>query len=123
MEIGMIGLGRMGSNMTERLLRGGHRVVVHDIDSAAIRRAAGQGAAGALSIESLTQQLKAPRTIWLMVPAGNVVEQTLNAVLPFLQNNDVIVDGGNSNYKDNLPSRYTSNMMLLINLDLAIQLS
>jgi len=102
MELGMIGLGRMGANMTERLLHGGHRVVVYDIDSAAIRRAAAQGAVGAPSIESLIQQLKSPRTIWLMVPAGNVVEQTLNGVLPFLQKNDAVIDGGNSNYKDSM---------------------
>jgi 6-phosphogluconate dehydrogenase len=102
MELGMIGLGRMGANMTERLLHGGHRVVVHDIDSAAIRRVAGLGAVGAPSIESLIQQLKPPRTVWLMVPAGDVVEQTLNALMPFLHKSDAVVDGGNSNYRDSM---------------------
>jgi 6-phosphogluconate dehydrogenase len=102
MEIGMIGLGRMGANMTERLIRGGHRVVVHDIDSVAIRRAVDMGAVGAPSIESLVQQLTAPRAIWLMVPAGKVVEETLISLVPFLQTNDILVDGGNSNYKDSM---------------------
>jgi 6-phosphogluconate dehydrogenase len=102
MEIGMIGLGRMGANMTERLIRGGHRVVVHDIDSVAIRRAVDMGAVGAPSIESLVQQLTAPRAIWLMVPAGKIVEETLISLVPFLQTNDILVDGGNSNYKDSM---------------------
>ena len=83
MELGMIGLGRMGANMTERLLHGGHRVVVHDIDPAAITRVSALGATGAESIESLVRQLAPPRAIWLMVPAGDVVEKTLNAVTRF----------------------------------------
>jgi 6-phosphogluconate dehydrogenase len=102
MEIGMIGLGRMGANMTERLIRGGHRVIVHDIDSAAIGRAVDMGAVPAPSIESLVQQLSTPRAIWLMVPAGKVVEQTLISLVPFLGTNDLVVDGGNSNYKDSM---------------------
>src|SRR5438128_12343536 len=73
MHLGMIGLGRMGANMTERLLHGGHSITVHDIDPAAIDRAVGIGAAGAPSLESLVDQLKPPRAIWLMVPAGEVV--------------------------------------------------
>jgi 6-phosphogluconate dehydrogenase len=70
MEIGMIGLGRMGANMTERLQQAGHRVVVHDINSAAVERMAVLGAAGATSIEGLVRQLRPPRAIWLMVPTG-----------------------------------------------------
>ena len=102
MGLAMIGLGRMGANMTERLLRGNHRVVVHDVDAAATRRAASQGAVAAASIEALVQELKPPRAIWLMVPAGDPVEQTLNGLLRVLQKNDVIIDGGNSNYKDSM---------------------
>ena len=102
MELGMIGLGRMGANMTERLIHGGHRVVVHDIDSAAVRRTAELGAVAAASIESLTQELKPPRIVWLMVPAGNIVEQTLKALMPFLVTRDIVIDGGNSNYKDSM---------------------
>jgi 6-phosphogluconate dehydrogenase len=102
MELGMIGLGRMGAGMTERLIRGGHRVIVHDIDAAAIRRAVDTGAGGAPTMESLIQQLQPPRAIWMMVPAGRIVEQTLISLVPLLQPNDTIIDGGNSNYKDSM---------------------
>src|ERR1051326_4564509 len=102
MEIGMIGLGRMGANMTERLIQGGHRVIVHDIDAAAIRRATDMGAAGAPSIDSLVQQLQPPRAVWMMVPAGHIVEQTLISLVPLLHPNDIVIDGGNSNYKDSM---------------------
>jgi len=102
MELGMIGLGRMGANMTERLIQGGHRVVVHDIDPAAVARISALGASGAPSIEALVRELAPPRAIWLMVPAGDVVEQTLNAVAGFTQKGDIIIDGGNSNYKDSM---------------------
>ncbi|HYR89261.1 MAG TPA: decarboxylating 6-phosphogluconate dehydrogenase [Terriglobia bacterium] len=102
MELGLIGLGRMGANMTERLLKGGHRVVVHDIDRRAIDRAIANGAAGAASIEDLVKALKAPRTVWLMVPSGEPVEKTLDALLPLLDKGDVVIDGGNSNYKDTI---------------------
>ena len=102
MELGMIGLGRMGANMTERLLQAGHRVVVHDIDPPAISRVVALGATGAASIELLVHQLAPPRTVWLMVPAGDVVEKTLNAVASFVQKDDVVIDGGNSNYKDSM---------------------
>jgi 6-phosphogluconate dehydrogenase len=102
MELGMIGLGRMGANMTERLIRAGHRVVVHDIDPAAVDRVVEFGAVRAASIEALVGQLKAPRAIWLMVPAGEVVEKTLNVVLSFVQRDDIVIDGGNSNYKDSM---------------------
>jgi 6-phosphogluconate dehydrogenase len=102
MELGMIGLGRMGANMTERLIQGGHRVVVHDIDPAAVRRVAGIGAAGAESIESLIGQLKPPRAVWMMVPSGRIVEETLISLVPVLQPGDIVIDGGNSNYKDSM---------------------
>src|SRR3989442_2122080 len=102
MELGMIGLGRMGANMTERLIQGGHRLVVHDIDPAAVRRVAGMGAVGAESIESLIRQLKPPRAVWMMVPAGRIVEETLISLVPVLQPGDIVIDGGNSNYKDSM---------------------
>lgn len=102
MELGLIGLGRMGANMAERLLRGGHRVAVYDRDSAAIDRAAAAGAAAAQSVESLAGQLKTPRILWLMVPSGDPVEETLGRLAPLLNKNDVVVDGGNSNYKDSI---------------------
>jgi 6-phosphogluconate dehydrogenase len=88
MELGMIGLGRMGANMTERLLRAGHRIAVYDIDSFAVQRTAALGAIGSRSIEALVRALKPPRAIWLMVPAGEVVERTLNDLRLFLQEGD-----------------------------------
>ena len=102
MELGMIGLGRMGANMTERLLRAGHRVVVHDIDSAAMNRVVALGAIGAPSIAGLVSGLQQPRAVWLMVPAGEIVETTLNAVSAHVQQDDIVIDGGNSNYKDSM---------------------
>lgn len=100
MELGMIGLGKMGGYMTERLVRGGHRVIGFDRDTTAVERTAGKGADGAVSIQDLCRQLKPPRVVWLMVPAGPPVDQTIDLLLPFLQADDTIIDGGNSNYKD-----------------------
>jgi 6-phosphogluconate dehydrogenase len=102
MELGMIGLGRMGANMTERLIRGGHRIVVHDIDPAAVNRVVALGAMGAASIEDLVQQLQPPRAIWVMVPAGAICEKTIGDVASFLGRDDIITDGGNSNYKESI---------------------
>ena len=102
MELGMIGLGRMGANMTERLLKAGHRIVVYDIDAAAIDRVAALGAAAAVSIEAFVRQLNRPRAVWLMVPSGDVVEKTLQSLMPVLKKDDVVIDGGNSNYKDSM---------------------
>jgi len=102
MDIGMIGLGRMGANMTERLLRGGHRVVAYDRNPAVIQRVVEKGAVGADSLEMLARQLTPPRVVWIMVPAGDPLEQTIAGLLPHLSAGDVLVDGGNSNYKDTL---------------------
>ncbi|HSB94986.1 MAG TPA: decarboxylating 6-phosphogluconate dehydrogenase [Spongiibacteraceae bacterium] len=102
MELGMIGLGRMGANMAERLVRAGHAVVGFDPSADALQRAVQQGIADATSIEVLVGRLTAPRTIWLMVPAGAVVDQTIDLLLPYLAPGDVVIDGGNSNYKDTL---------------------
>jgi 6-phosphogluconate dehydrogenase len=100
MELGMIGLGRMGANMTERLLNGDHRVVAYDRSKEAVDRMADVGATAADSIESLVEQLAPPRAIWIMVPAGDPVDETIEALVPLLAGDDVILDGGNSNYKD-----------------------
>jgi 6-phosphogluconate dehydrogenase len=102
MELGMIGLGKMGAFMTERLVRGGHRVVGLDRDPAAIARVVEKGAAGADSLEKLIGQLKTPRAIWLMVPSGAPVDQTIDSLTPRLAPGDTIIDGGNSNYKDSV---------------------
>lgn len=102
MEIAMIGLGKMGANMTTRLLRGGHRVVVYDLNEAAIQKAEEQGAVGAHSFAEVVAKLQAPRAIWLMVPSGDPTEKTMLAVAEQLTPGDTIIDGGNSNYKDSM---------------------
>ena len=102
MELGIIGLGKMGAFMTERLVRGGHRVVGFDRDAAAVARVMEKGAAGADSAEKLIAQLHAPRAIWLMVPSGAPVDQTIDLLVPHLAAGDTIVDGGNSYYKDSV---------------------
>lgn len=100
MELGMVGLGRMGANMAERLVRGGHRVVGYDRDAAAVARVASAGAEGADSLASLAGKLARPRAIWMMVPAGAPVDETIASLLPQLAQGDTVIDGGNSNYKD-----------------------
>ncbi len=102
MELGMIGLGRMGANMSERLLRAGHRVVSYDRDPEAVKGVVGKGAQGVDSLEQLVNKLAAPRAVWLMVPAGDPVDKTIQALLPYLRSGDAIVDGGNSYYKDSM---------------------
>jgi len=101
MDIGMIGLGRMGANMAARLQRGGHRVVGFDPGAGARERAAqAHGLETVESLQALLATLPAPRALWLMVPAGEPVDATLATLLPLLQGGDVVVDGGNSNYRD-----------------------
>ena len=102
MELGMIGMGRMGGNMAQRLVGGGHRVVVYDPSAAAVAAVVKQGAEGVASLEELVASLSGPRAVWLMVPAGEPVENTLNALSRLLSAGDVIIDGGNSNYKDSM---------------------
>jgi len=102
MELGMVGLGRMGGNMTIRLLRGGHRVVGYARHAETVDRFVEKGAVGAYSLKELVQKLTRPRVIWMMIPAGEAVDKTLQALSPELEPGDVIVDGGNSNYKDTL---------------------
>ena len=98
----MIGLGRMGANMTERLVRGGHRVITYDRSPEAIQRVVDIGALGSRSLAEFVKQLSLPRAIWLMVPAGAPVDQTIEQLLPQLSKGDVLIDGGNSNYKDSI---------------------
>ena len=100
MQLGMIGLGRMGANMTTRLLRGGHNVVAYDRDPEAVRRSAAEGAAGATSLGELVSKLSAPRAVWIMVPAGEATDSTIDALLGLLQPGDCIIDGGNSRWTD-----------------------
>ncbi len=102
MELGIIGLGRMGANMAERLISGGHRVVGYDRSPEPIQRVVEKGAVGADSLEALVEAMGGPRAVWLMVPAGPPVDETIEALLPLLSVDDVILDGGNSYYKDTL---------------------
>jgi 6-phosphogluconate dehydrogenase len=102
MQLGMIGLGRMGGNMTERLLRDGHQVVVYDRSADAVKAAAGKGASGAKDLADLCRQLETPRAIWVMVPSGDPTEQTIIALASALARGDIVIDGGNSNFHDSL---------------------
>ena len=102
MDIGMIGLGRMGGDMARRLMRGGHRVVVYDSQPEAVQALVDEGADGASSIEELAGQLPSPRVVWVMVPSGEPTESTIDALADALSPEDVIIDGGNSNYKDSV---------------------
>ena len=100
MDLGMIGLGRMGGNMAQRLVRGGHRVVGFARNPATRKQMEEKGIAPAVSLEALVNELKQPRVIWIMVPAGAAVDETITALVPSLLPDDVIIEGGNSNYKD-----------------------
>ena len=102
MQIGMVGLGRMGANMVERLKRDGHEVVAFDVSAEAVQRVAAGGATGATSLQDLTQKLTAPRVIWIMVPSGAPVDSTIDTLLPHLQADDIIIDGGNSRWTDSI---------------------
>jgi 6-phosphogluconate dehydrogenase len=101
MELGMIGLGRMGASMVQRLLRAGHKCVVYDMSAKAVEASEQQGATGAGSLEEFASKLAKPRAIWLMVPAG-VVDETLAKLVPLLEADDTIIDGGNSYYHDDI---------------------
>jgi len=98
----MIGLGRMGANMTERLVLGGHKVITYDRSAEAIQRVVDKGALGAASLTDFVEKLSLPRAIWLMVPSGDPVDQTVDQLLPSLSKGDILIDGGNSNYKDSI---------------------
>jgi 6-phosphogluconate dehydrogenase len=101
MQLGMIGLGRMGANMVRRLMKAGHECVVHDLSPAAVQGLAKEGAVGAGSLDDFLARLKRPRAVWLMVPAG-VVDQTLAGLVDKLESGDTVIDGGNSYYHDDI---------------------
>jgi 6-phosphogluconate dehydrogenase len=102
MELGMIGLGRMGANMAQRLLRGGHAVVGFDPKAEARAQLERDGGGSADSLQALVAALSAPRVLWMMVPAGRITDDTVDALADLLAPGDVVIDGGNSNYKDTL---------------------
>jgi 6-phosphogluconate dehydrogenase len=100
MELAMVGLGRMGVNMATRLMRGNHRIVAYDLDEAAIASAEAEGAEGAHSLDDLKAKLPKPRIAWVMVPAGEPTEKIIEALANIFERGDIVIDGGNSNYKD-----------------------
>jgi 6-phosphogluconate dehydrogenase len=102
MELAMIGLGKMGLNMATRLARGGHRVVGYARTASTVEEAVSLGAEGAHSLEEVVTKLNAPRIVWLMVPAGQVTDDTIEKLSKLLSNGDIVIDGGNSNYKDSV---------------------
>jgi 6-phosphogluconate dehydrogenase len=102
MDLGMVGLGRMGANMARRLMRDGHRIVAHDVDPEAVSALESDGADGASSLEELASKLEAPRSVWVMVPAGEITEKTIESLAEALEPGDAIVDGGNSYYRDDI---------------------
>ena len=102
MQLGMIGLGKMGANMAQRLLEGGHKVAGFDPNADARKQLEGNGGSSADSLGALVQALPAPRVVWLMVPSGRITDETVDALLGLLEKGDTMIDGGNSNYKDSL---------------------
>jgi len=102
MELGIVGLGRMGANIARRLMRDGHRCVVYDVNPGVVESLAGEGAEGASSLEDLASKMTAPRAVWVMVPAGDITEKTVAGVAEVLESGDAIIDGGNSYYRDDI---------------------
>ena len=100
MELGIIGLGKMGANMAERLRLAGHKVVGFDFNAEAVSKLTTAGSIGVSTLEELVRNLSAPRAVWIMVPAGDPVDQTIAKLEPLMQAGDIFIDGGNSNYKD-----------------------
>src|SRR5215471_1834402 len=101
MQLGMVGLGRMGASMVRRLIRGGHDCVVFDLSPKAVQGVAAEGATGSVDFKDFVNRLEAPRAVWLMVPAG-VVEETISQIAPLLKAGDILIDGGNSYYIDDI---------------------
>ena len=102
MQLGMVGLGRMGANLVRRLTAAGHDCVVYDVNAGPVKELAGEGATGTGSLEELVGALEKPRAVWVMVPAGEITEQTVNALADLLDGGDAIIDGGNSYYRDDI---------------------
>ena len=102
MKLGMVGLGRMGANMTRRLMRGGHEVVITDLSADNVKHVAGEGAIASASLDDFCTKLGKPRVAWLMVPAGGPTEQTVQTLAQRFQAGDILIDGGNSYFKDDI---------------------
>jgi 6-phosphogluconate dehydrogenase len=102
MQLGMVGLGRMGANLTRRLMRDGHRMVAYDVSPDAVHQLASEGATGAESLDEFVKALETPRAVWVMVPAGEITEKTVASLAERLEPGDVIIDGGNTYYRDDI---------------------
>jgi 6-phosphogluconate dehydrogenase len=103
MQIGMIGLGRMGANIVRRLMKkGGHRAVVYDISDQAVAAIAAEGASGAIDLQDFVRKLEKPRTVWIMLPAGAITESTIATIAGLLDKDDVVIDGGNTFWQDDI---------------------
>jgi 6-phosphogluconate dehydrogenase len=102
MQLGMVGLGRMGANIVRRLMRDGHECVVYDVNADAVKGLAGEGATGADSLDDFVAKLDKPRAAWIMVPAGEITESTVNDLAQRLESGDAMIDGGNSYYRDDI---------------------
>jgi 6-phosphogluconate dehydrogenase len=101
-QLGMVGLGRMGANLVRRLMRDGHECVVYDVNPDPIKELSGEGANGSTSLKEMAAKLDPPRAVWVMVPAGEITEQTVHEVAEVLESGDAIIDGGNSYYRDDI---------------------
>ena len=102
MELGLVGLGRMGANMVRRLKKGGHTCTVFDLSADSVKKMATEGFSGATSLEDLVKKLAKPRAVWVMVPAGKATESTVQTLAAAMEEGDTIIDGGNSFYKDDI---------------------
>jgi len=102
MQLGMIGLGRMGGNIVRRLMKRGHTAVVYDKDQKAVAALAAEGAVGAATLEEFVAKLEKPRTAWVMLPAGPITEATVDTLAKLMQADDVVIDGGNSFWQDDV---------------------
>src|SRR6516165_1824828 len=98
MQLGMVGLGRMGANMVRRLMRGGHECFVFDLNAESVKQMESEGAGAARTIEDLVEKMRKPRAVWVMVPAGDPTEKTIEELSNFMSADDVIIDGGNSHF-------------------------
>src|SRR5579864_3074660 len=107
MQLGMVGLGRMGANMVRRLMRNGHQCVVFDLNPENVKHLAGEGATGAASMEDFVSKLSTPRAAWIMVPAGDATDKTVTTLAGLMQSGDCIIDGGNSYFKDDIRRAHT----------------
>ncbi|MFC7678969.1 phosphogluconate dehydrogenase (NAD(+)-dependent, decarboxylating) [Paenibacillus sp. GCM10028914] len=102
MRIGLIGLGKMGYNLMQNLIRHDHQVVAYDVNAELVKQSAEQGAIGVTSLEEMVANLTAPRIVWMMVPAGQIVDSVIQSITPLLQPGDILIDGGNSHYKESI---------------------